>query len=180
MPQNLRGTIRVAFAQIRSFCTCPRDSGALTYERKGRYRNLALEQLLHRRPDDGIDVGRRLEASDDVARPIDEELGEVPFDVWREPPIRVGLIEDACQDRRDPVRGVKAREPLLLLEPLEEGICPFAVDFNLAKLRKGDAKATRAEAVDLIGSPGGLLAKLIAGEVEDLEVLVFVPLIELL
>ena len=78
------------------------------------------------------------------------------------------------------MRGVKAREPLLLLEPLEEGICPFAVDFNLAKLRKGDAKATRAEAVDLIGSPGGLLAKLIAGKVEDLEVLVFVPLIELL
>ena len=139
-----------------------------------------LEQLLNRRPDDGVYVGRGLEAPDDVARPVDEELGEVPFDVWREPPVGVGLVEDVYQDRRDPVGGVKAREPLLLLEPLVEGICSLAVDLNLAKLRKGDAKSARAEAVDLIGSPRGLLAKLIAGKVEDLEVLVFVPLIELL
>ena len=158
----------------------PQNLGGTRSNVKVRYRGLALEQLLHRRPDDGIDVGRGLEAPDDVARPINEELGEVPFDVWREPPIGVCLVEDVCQDRCDPVGGVKACEPLLFLEPLVEGICSLTVDLNLAKLRKGDAKAARAEAVDLIGSPRGLLAKLVAGKVEDLEVLVFVPLIELL
>ena len=60
---------------------------------------------------------------------------------------------------------VKACEPLLFLEPLVKGICSLTVDLNLAKLRKGDAKAARAEAVDLIGSPRGLLAKLVAGKV---------------
>ena len=78
---------------------------------------MPLEQLLHRRPHDGLDVGRRLKALDDVALPVDEELREVPLDVRLALPLRIGLTEQVDEDRRDPVLRVEAGEPPLALEP---------------------------------------------------------------
>lgn len=50
-----------------------------------------LEQFLHGRLHDGRDVGGGLEALNDVALAVDEELGEVPLDVRLLLPFRVGL-----------------------------------------------------------------------------------------
>ena len=111
----------------------------------GRWCSDALEQSLHRRSHDGLDVGRRLKALDDVALPVDEELREVPLDVRLALPLGVGLAEQVDEDRRDPVLRVEAGESPLALEPGVQGALVLSVDLELAELGERDAEAARAE-----------------------------------
>src|SRR3984957_4512762 len=78
--------------------------------------------------------------------PVDQKLGEIPFD---------GL---ATQDSR-----------LLLLEVLVQGMRVRTVDFNLGKHRKRHPIARRAEALDLGLIARLLLAKLVTGKAEHAE-----------
>jgi len=108
----------------------------------------------------GRDGGRKPRL--DLAIPPDQELLEVPLDPLQ--PEHAGL---------------------LALHPLVQRIGVGAVDLGLAQDGEGHAVVELAEALDVVVGAGLLVAELVAGEAEDLEVRVggaegFVQLLETL
>src|SRR4030095_2644755 len=85
----------------------------------------------------------------DLARAIDEELGEVPLDA-----------RGAEQARR------------LALQVLVDGVRVRPVDFDLREHREADTVVRRAEALDLALGARLLMAELVAREAEHDEPLV--------
>ena len=129
----------------------------------------------------GLDLvhgGGGLHALDDVALAVDQELGEVPLDVAVVLVVLVHLLDDAAEHQTH--GAVEALKAGVLGQPLVEGDGVLAVDVDLGKLREGDAEAAGAEGVDLLVGAGGLIGKLVAGEVQDLQTVVLVGVVDLL
>ena len=59
-----------------------------------------------------------------------------------------------------------------------DGVVPVHID--LGELGEGDAVPAGAEAVDLLVCAGGLLAELVAGEVQNLQAVLLVEVVEIL
>ena len=128
-----------------------------------------LEQL-----DDGlldlVHAGGRLEARDQVALAVDEELGEVPADVG----LVAELLAIGCGEL---LQGqvldalTKASKRLLGCQVGKEGDSRVTVDVNLLELGELGAELERAELRDLIVGLGCLVGELVAGEVKNLEAL---------
>lgn len=109
-----------------------------------------------------------LEAGDEPALAVYQELGEVPHDVGlvAELPVVLGreLLEARCLEAL-----AEALEGSFGREVHEEGRCCLPVDVNLLELGELGAELQGAELVDLLVRPGRLTGELVAGEVEDLE-----------
>src|SRR5260370_230026 len=84
-------------------------------------------------------------ARDHLARTIDQEFGEIPFDRWTEQP------------------------RFLTLQIIKQRMCLAAIDVDLGKQRKGDGIVGRANLLDLFGVAGLLTAELVAGKSENRE-----------
>ena len=84
------------------------------------------------------------------------------------------------ESRVDGVALIPSGKAALLLEELEEGLGIVAVDLHLLEARELRAVGQLAEVVDALVRTRGLLAKLVSGEVKDLEALLMVLLVELL
>jgi len=121
---------------------------------------------------DVVHVVGRLEAGDDVAFAVDEELGEVPFDIGLLCEVGVGLAEHVVQERRELMAFVEAFEAFLFLQPGVERHLVLAVDVGLGELWEHGTVGELAELGDFFVCARSLLAELVAGEVEDFETLV--------
>src|SRR5258705_3307485 len=84
-------------------------------------------------------------ARDHLARTIDQEFGEIPFDR----------------------RAEQAR--FLTLQIVKQRMRIAAVNVDLGKHRKADGKVGRAKLLDLFGIAGFLVSKLVAGKSENRE-----------
>ena len=122
----------------------------------------------------------RFEAVDDVALAVDEKLGEVPFHVCALIVVRVFLPKGFVEIFTHLRRRVETLEGFFLLEIGVERQGGLAIDHHLLKLGEGDTIVGRAETMDGLVVAWGLVAKLVAGEVENLESLGMILLIEAL
>ena len=126
---------------------------------------------------EGHRVAGGVEALDHVALPVHQELGEVPLDV-------VGLLAGGA-DLGDHGHGglvLHALHLLVGLGGLQEGVqrlLGLAVHVDLRQLVELGLILGGAELVDLALVAGGLVAELVAGEVQHLEPLVVILLIQL-
>ena len=75
------------------------------------------------------------------------------------------------ESRVDGVALIPSGKAALLLEELEEGLGIVAVDLHLLEARELRAVGQLAEVVDALVRTRGLLAKLVAGEIEDFKAL---------
>src|SRR5206468_7457118 len=80
-----------------------------------------------------------------LARTIDQEFGEIPFDRWTQ----------------------QAR--FLALQIVKQRMRACAIDLDLGKHREGDAVIFSAELFDLFGIAGFLVSELVARKSEDRE-----------
>lgn len=104
-----------------------------------------------------------LEAGDEPALAVYQELGEVPHDVGLVAELPVVLGRELLEALAEALEGSFGREVH------EEGRCRLPVDVNLLELGELGAELQGAELVDLLVRPGRLTGELVAGEVEDLE-----------
>ena len=111
---------------------------------------------------------------------VDEEFGEVPLDVGLLLIVRVCLREHIVEDVGDGVLHIPAGKTLLLLQELVEGVGIVAVDLDLLEARELRAEVKLTELMDALVCARGLLAELVAGEVENLKALGVILLVELL
>ena len=127
-----------------------------------------------------LDLLRWLVTLDDLPFLVDEELGEVPLDVRLLLIVGISLGEHLVKDGIDRMSLIPTGEAFLLLEELIERVGIVAVDLYLLELRKLRAIGELAKLMDALVCARCLLAKLVAGEVEDLKALSMVTLVELL
>ena len=137
-----------------------------------RKRKRWLEQLFNRSLN-LVHIDRGLEASDQIAVPVNEELGEVPPDVGFVAVLFVVRIRELLQTLgfqplTEPLKGLFGRELG------EQRVGRVAVDVDLFELREFGAELQGAELVNLIVGFGRLAGELVAGEVENREALVLV------
>lgn len=105
----------------------------------------------------------------DIAVPVHEELCEVPPDLRGFVIIGIFGAEFCVKSSSDLVVQVKAGKAFPALQPGEERVCILSVDIDFSKLGVSDAETGFTESIDLFVGSFGLAAKLVAGEIEDLE-----------
>ena len=120
----------------------------------------------------------RFESSHYHSALVDEELGEVPLDIALLLVVRVGLAEHLVEDWGEGMALVPAGKTALLLQETEERVGIVAVDLDLPETGEVGTVGEFAEIVDRLIGTGGLLAKLVAGEIEDFKALGVIFLIE--
>ena len=114
----------------------------------------------------------------DIAVPVHQELCEVPFDLRGFVIIGIFGAELCVKSSADLVVQVKTGKAFLALQPGVERVSVLSVDIDFSELGVSDAETRFAESVDFFVGSFGLTAKLIAGEIEDLESLCRVLLIQ--
>src|SRR3712207_4851001 len=119
----------------------------------------------------------RLEACHNLPFLVDKELSEVPLDVRRLAPVGVCLVEHLHQDGCNLICHVETSKPFLALEELVERVGIVAIHLKFLELWELGAVVELAELVYALVGARSLVAKLIAGEVEDLESLGVILLI---
>jgi len=120
----------------------------------------------------------RLVAFDDASFTRDEELSEVPLDVWRFIVVGILLAHHAIEQFARLVVEVKAPEAFLGFQPDVEWGSIVTVHVNLVKLWELNVEIGCAELVYLLDGTRSLFAELVAGEVENLQPLSMIFLIE--
>ena len=141
-------------------------------------RTLCSQQLPHPCRH-GLHIRRGLEAGDDLPIPADEELGEVPLDLAVFPEVPVHLFRHAVHHQAHRAQA-EALEDRVVRQVAEERDGRLSAHVALGELREGHAKATGAEAVDLLIRAGSLIAELVAGEVKNLKSLILILFIQIL
>ena len=139
---------------------------------------LCLEPFLDGLGDD-VETRGRLEASHNLSLLVDEELGEVPLDVWAFLVVRVSLAEHLVEHRVERMALVPAGEALAFLQELEERSGVVAVYLDLLVALELSAVCELAELMDAFISAWSLLSKLVAWEIQNLEALGVIFLVEL-
>ena len=129
---------------------------------------------------DMLNLLGRLVTGNDHAALVDEELGEIPLDVGFLHVVRVFLGKHIVEDVSNGVLHIPAGKAFLLREVLEQRVGIVAIDLHLLEAGELCAEIQLAELMDGLISARGLLAKLVAGEVQDDELLRAVFLIEFL
>lgn len=129
---------------------------------------------------DGRRDFRRLEALDDRAVAVDEELREVPLDAVAFEVLREVLLENILEHCGVRMLLVESLEAFLLREVLEERLGRFAADIALLEDLERHAVVVAAELLDLFVAARILCGELVAREAEDFKALVFVGEVELL
>ncbi len=119
----------------------------------------------------GTDTLRGLVALQDLAVATDKELGEVPFDVRLLVVLGIALAQHLVHKFARLVVQVEALKALLLLQVGKERRLSGAVHIDLVKLRELNVVGCRAELMNLFNRARSLLAKLVAGEVENFQTL---------
>ena len=114
-------------------------------------------------------IGGGLKTGYHVALTVDEELCEVPLDVGILVVEAVLRTEGGIEIGSTGVVEVKATETGFALEPCIKRCGILTIDIDLVHLREGDAVVAGAESVDFLKGAWCLLAKLVAGEVEDFQ-----------
>ena len=105
----------------------------------------------------------------DIAVPVHQKLCEVPPDLRGFVIIGIFGAEFCIKSSSDLIVQVKAGKAFLTLQPGEERVCILSVDIDFSKPGVSDAETGFAESIDLFIGSFGLAAKLVAGEIEDLE-----------
>ena len=121
-----------------------------------------------------------LETGYNLSLLVDQELGEVPLDGGFLLVVGIFFRQHILKNRRNGVVHIPSGKAFLLLQELEEGIGIVAVYLDLLEAREFCAKIELTELVNAVVGARSLLAKLVAGEVEDLEALSMILLVECL
>ena len=119
-----------------------------------------------------------LKAGNHVAEAVNQELGEVPFDVAVFSPARILLVKHLLQDWSKLVVSVKALEALLAFEPGVERQFVRAVYITLLELREVSAIVKLAELSNFLVCAWSLVAKLVARHIQNLEAFVLELLVD--
>ena len=128
---------------------------------------------------DGLHGNGRLKPCDDIAFPVNEELGEIPFDGAGLFIILINLFEDTAHHHahRTHTKSFKLR---ILHQPFVKRDRILTVDIDLGELWEGNAVTAGAERINLLIAAGCLLAELVAGKIQNLETCIMVCVVDLL
>lgn len=110
--------------------------------------------------------------------PVDEELGEIPFDIGLLGIVGVGTVEYGVEHIGERMCRVETRKAFLLLEVGVERRLVGSIDVDFVETGKEGVEVGNAELLNLGVGSGCLSAKLVAGEVENLKSLVCIGCIE--
>ena len=127
-----------------------------------------------------LDIGHllcRFKTGNDLTFLVDEEFGKVPLDVCFLLVVRISLGEHVVEDVGNGVLHIPACETFLFLEEFEEGVGIVAIDLDLLKAWEFRSEVEFAELVDALVCTRGLLAELVAREIEDLKSLTVILLV---
>ena len=108
-----------------------------------------------------------------------EEFGEVPLNVGILIVVGIALTQHVVEQLAQIVVEVETAEWFLRLEIGVKGMLACSVYLDLIELWELNAEVGRAELLDFLNGARGLLAKLVAGEVENLQALGLVLLVQL-
>ena len=121
-----------------------------------------------------------LEAGNNLSLLVDQEFSEVPLDIRLLLVVRVSLAEHIFQDWSNGVVHVPAGKAFLFLQEFIQRVCIFTVHLYFLESWEFGAEVQLTELVDALVCTRSLLAKLVAGEVENLEALAAILLVKLL
>jgi len=136
-----------------------------------------LEQLLDLLGD-VLNLLCRLKTCNDLAFLVDEELGEVPFDVSLLFVVGIGLRQHVVKDGGNGMIHIPAGKAFLLLQELVQWVGILAVHLDLLETGELRAEVQFTELMNALVGAGSLLAELVAGEIENLETLTVILLVE--
>ena len=121
-----------------------------------------------------------LETGDDLSLFVDEELGEVPLDVWLLLVVGVCLSQHIVEDVSDGVLHIPSCKTFLILQELIERIGIIAINLDFLKTGELRTEVQLTELMDTVIGARSLLSELVTGKVENLEALSMIFLVKLL